>query len=71
MATSDRVFVVVFILFAAVSLIDFALYGQNLRNLAGAVGFALMAYGSFRKVNVALVVGAVLALGSIVVKYVT
>ncbi|WP_144409238.1 hypothetical protein [Pseudoxanthomonas suwonensis] len=70
MATSNKVFVVVFVLFAAVNILDFAFYGQGIRSLVGAAGFALMAYGSFRNANPALVVGAVLALGSLVMKYV-
>ncbi len=69
MATKNRVFVVVFVVFAAINLIDFALYGQNLRNLAGAAGFGLMAYGYHKESHFASIVGALLALGSILVKY--
>jgi hypothetical protein len=69
MVTKNRVFVAVFILFAVINLIDFAFYGQNLRNLAGSVGFSLMAYGHHKEVHFASIAGAVLALGSIVVKY--
>ena len=69
MTTKDKVFVSAFILFAVINLIDFAFYGQNLRNLAGAAGFSLMAYGHHKEIAAASIIGTVLALGSIVVKY--
>ena len=45
MATSRKFFLVLLLIFAAVNLVDFVFYGQSLRNLLGAAGFALMAYG--------------------------
>jgi len=69
MAARNRLFLVVSLLLAAINLIDFVFYGQNLRNLVGAAGFGLMAYGDHKNVRVASVVGAVIALGSLVVKY--
>ena len=69
MTTKDKVFVSAFILFAVINLIDFAFYVQNLRNLAGAAGFGLMAYGHRKEIAAASIIGTVLALGSIVVKY--
>lgn len=70
MTTSKKVLVVVFVLLAASNFVDFAYYGQNLRNLAGAAGFVLMAYGSIKNVNPATVVGAVLVIGSFVMRLV-
>ena len=69
MASSNRVFLVVFVLFAAINLIDFVFYGQNLRNLFGAAGFGLMAHGYHKNVRVASIAGSALALGSIIIKY--
>ena len=58
------------VVFAVIHLIDFTFYGQSPRNLAGALGCALIAYGTRRQIRVATLAGAVLALGAIVVKYV-
>lgn len=69
MATSNRVFLVLFLLFAAINLIDFLFYGQNLRNLLGATGFGLTAYGWHKHFRSVSIVGAVLALGAILAKY--
>lgn len=69
MATSNRAFLVLFLLFAAINLIDFLFYGQNLRNLFGATGFGLMAYGWHKHFRSVSIVGAALALSAILVKY--
>lgn len=70
MTTGNKIFVVVAGALAAINLIDFVFYGQQIRNLAGAVGFALMAFGRYKNMSLPMVAGAVLALGAIVVKYV-
>ncbi|MBD9437639.1 hypothetical protein IB223_16200 [Pseudoxanthomonas sp. PXM03] len=70
MSTTNKIFVVIAILLAAVNLIDFVLYGQKIRNLAGAAGFALMAFGTYKDLNWASIFGAALALAAIVAKYV-
>ena len=69
MATSNRVFLVLFSLFAAINLIDFMFYGQNLRNLFGAAGFGLMAYGWHKHIRSVSIVGAALVLSAILAKY--
>ena len=51
------------------NLVDFLFYGQQLRNLASGIGFALMAYGTYRNVQAASTVGLLLAAGSLVAKY--
>lgn len=71
MSTTNKVLVVVMIAFAAVNIIDFAFYGQELRNLAGAAGFSLMAFGSLNSCSWALVLGGLLAIGAILLKYTT
>ena len=70
MSTTNKIFFVVAILLAAVNLIDFVFYGQQIRNLAGATGFALMAFGTYKDLNWASISDALLALAAIVVKYV-
>lgn len=69
MTTSNRVFLTFFLLFAAINLVDFAFYGASHRNLLGAAGFGLMAYGCWKDTRAISAIGAVLALGSILVKY--
>jgi hypothetical protein len=71
MSTAEKTFVVVAIVFAAVNITDFLFYGQQIRNLAGFAGFALMAFGTYKEQNWASISGAVLALVAIVVKYAT
>ncbi|WP_313494678.1 hypothetical protein [Stenotrophomonas sp.] len=69
MSTTSKIFVTVAIVFAAVNFVDFVLYGNELRNLAGAAGFALMAFGTYKNLNWASISGAIFALGGIVAKY--
>lgn len=71
MTNTNRFLPIFFLAFAVINLIDFAFYGQNLRNLVGAVGFGLMAYGCHKNHRSASIVGTVLAIGSVLVKYVT
>lgn len=61
-----------FVLFALIItgyLINFAFYGQHIRDMAGATGFVLMAYGMYKDHKIAGLSGAALVLGSIAVKY--
>ena len=69
LTTWNKVFVVFAILIALGNLVDFVFYGQQLRNLASGIGFALMAYGTYRNVQAASTVGLLLAAGSLVAKY--
>lgn len=69
MATSRKFFLVLILIFAAINLVDFVFYGQSLRNLLGAAGFGLMAYGWHKHIRPISIAGAVLALGAIVAKY--
>lgn len=69
MATGRKVFLVILLLFAAINLVDFIFYGQSLRNLFGAAGFGLMAYGWHKHRRPVSIVGVVLALGAILAKY--
>lgn len=69
MATRKNIFLALFLLFAVINLIDFTFYGQSLRNLLAAAGFSLMAYGWHKDNRSASIVGAVLALGAILAKY--
>lgn len=69
LTTWNKVFVVIAILIALGNLVDFLFYGQQLRNLASGIGFALMAYGTYRNVQAASTVGLLMAAGSLVAKY--
>jgi hypothetical protein len=70
MTMHNKFFVIFFALFAVINLIDFTFYGQHLRYLAGATGYLFMAYGSYKNKYLIAIIGAVLAMGSIAVKYI-
>ncbi|WP_140727694.1 MULTISPECIES: hypothetical protein [Gammaproteobacteria] len=46
-STPAKALVVFFVVFGAVHLIDFVLYGQAMRNLVAGIAFAMMAYGTY------------------------
>jgi len=47
-STGAKIFMGVAAILAAVNMIDFIFYGQELRHLLAAVGFALMTYGTLK-----------------------
>ncbi len=69
LTTWSKVFVVIAILLSLGNLINFIFYGQELRNIASSIGFALMAYGTYRNVQVASMVGLLFAAGAMVARY--
>ncbi|WP_192282702.1 hypothetical protein [Xanthomonas sp. XNM01] len=70
MATRRGVLTAMLMLFAAARLVDFVFYGLLLRDLAGAGGFALLAFGHWRQADVATIGGAVLVLGAMLARHV-
>lgn len=48
LTTRDKAFLALAVVLAAISLVDVLLYGNHLRDLLLAIGFALMAYGTYR-----------------------
>ena len=69
MNNNNKIFVFVALVLAVIFLFDFIFYGLQLRNLASASGFALMAYGTYKKHSVASFLGAALVIGGFVIKY--
>ena len=69
LTTWSKVFVVIAILLSLGNLINFIFYGQELRNIASCIGFALMAYGTYRNVQAASMVGLLFAAGAIAARY--
>ena len=69
LTSGDKVFLAFAFVFIVVNLIDFAFYGQHLRNAVAAIGLSLMAYGTYRKSKIFMIIGAVGALGAIAAKY--
>ena len=67
--TANRILFVAAVVIALIHVIDFVFYGQSPRNLAGALGFALIAYGTRRHLRSAVMAGAAIGLASIVAKY--
>jgi hypothetical protein len=70
MIINNKLFVVFFSIFAVINLIDFIFYGQEIRYLVGATGYLIMAYSIYKNKYLLAILGAVLAMGSITVKYV-
>jgi hypothetical protein len=50
-STSNKVIVGASALISAIHTTDFIFYGQEIRNLLGAAGFAMLAYGTLRSEN--------------------
>ena len=48
LTTGGKLLVSLFVLFAIVGFIDYAFYGQQLRNLLSGIGFSLLAYGTLK-----------------------
>lgn len=48
LSTGAKVFICATVIIAFVNAIDFVFYGSEVRNLLGAIGFGLMAYGISR-----------------------
>ncbi|MDR7192095.1 hypothetical protein [Luteimonas terrae] len=48
LTTAGNIFVFLFALFAIVGFIDYAFYGQQLRNLLSGLGFSLLVYGALK-----------------------
>ena len=48
MTTWGKVFLALTVALAAISLADFILYGNHVRDLLVALGFALMSYGTYK-----------------------
>lgn len=46
-----KVFLVVAVVLGAINLVDFLFYGRKITDLVIAIGFALMAYGTYRNGN--------------------
>ena len=69
LTTLSKVSVVIAILLSLGNLINFIFYGQELRNIASSIGFALMAYGTYRNVQAASMVGLLVAAGAIAARY--
>jgi len=63
------IIITLLIVAAAINFIDFVFYGQNLYNLTGAAGFAIAAYGTYRRMRLAEAIGGIAAMGSILVKH--
>lgn len=65
------IWVVVIPLMVIGFLINFAFYGQDLRDLGQAIGWVLLGYGILKNNNIVGSAGAVLALGLIAAEYLT
>ena len=69
MKRDSKVFLAVAVILSIINFIDFILYGQKIGYLALAVGFSLMAFGTYRGSNNASLFGAVIVICGFTAKW--
>ncbi len=69
MKRDGKVFLVVAVLLSIINFIDFIFYGQKIGFLALAIGFSLMAFGTYRDRNNASLFGAVIVIFGFTAKW--
>lgn len=65
----NKIWFVLLPLIAVGYLINFAFYGMQIRDLAAATGFVLVTYGMYKDNNIIGLSGALLVVGSILIKH--
>lgn len=69
MKRDSKVFLVVAVILSVINFIDFIFYGQKIGYLAVAIGFSLMAFGTYRESNNASLFGAVIVICGLIAKW--
>ncbi|KKO44210.1 hypothetical protein WG68_16345 [Arsukibacterium ikkense] len=69
MKRDSKVFLAVAVILSIINLIDFIFYGQKIGYLALAIGFSLMAFGTYRDNNIASLFGAVIVICGFTAKW--
>ena len=65
----DKVILAVFVVVSVINLIDFIFYEQKVGYIALAIGFSLMAFGTYKDNNHSRLIGAVFAIGGFIAKW--
>lgn len=69
MKRDGKVILAVLVILSVVNVIDFIFYGQKTGYVALAVGFALMAFGTYKDSNNSSLIGAVIVIGGFIAKW--
>lgn len=69
MRRDGKVFLALAVILSIINLIDFIFYGQKIGYLALAIGFSLMAIGTYRDNNNASLIGAVIVICGFTAKW--
>ncbi len=69
MKRDSKVFLAVAVILSIINCIDFIFYGQRIGYLALAIGFSLMAFGTYRDNNNASLIGAVIVIYGFTAKW--
>ncbi|WP_237711596.1 hypothetical protein, partial [Pseudoalteromonas sp. PAMC 22718] len=69
MKRDSKLFLVVAVTLSIINIIDFIFYGQKIGYLALAIGFSLMAFGTYRDSNKASLFGSVIVVCGFTAKW--
>lgn len=69
MKRDSKVFLAVAVILSIINLIDFIFYGQKIGYLALAIGFSLMAFGTYKDNNSSSLIGAVIVIFGFIAKW--
>jgi hypothetical protein len=69
MKRDGKVFLAVAVILSIINLIDFIFYGQKIGYLALAIGFSLMAFGTYKDNNSSSLIGAVIVIFGFIAKW--
>ncbi|QNR97721.1 hypothetical protein ICJ04_02025 [Stenotrophomonas sp. 169] len=67
--TSDKLLLLVLLIFAVTNTVDYFFYGMLPHDLMTAIGLSVSAYGMWRRISLVSAVGAVMLLAGIAWKY--
>lgn len=69
MKWDSKVFLAVAVILSIINFIDFIFYGQKIGYIALAIGFSLMAFGTYKDSNNASLLGAVIVICGFTAKW--
>jgi hypothetical protein len=65
----DKVILAVFVVFSVINVIDFIFYDQKIGYVALAIGFSLMAFGTYKDNNHSKLIGAAFVIAGFIAKW--
>ena len=69
MKRDGKVILAVLVILSIINVIDFIFYGQKIGHVALAIGFSLMAFGTYKDNNNSLLLGAVIVICGFIAKW--